>query len=43
MIRFPDRDPTGVCSSNRIGLDIEKTQPDQMWKSKPRWSLQSNV
>jgi len=24
----------------RIGLDFEKTQPDQIWISKLRWSLQ---
>ena len=25
----PDRNPTGFCNSDRVGLDFEKTLPDQ--------------
>jgi len=36
MIRSPDCDPTGFCTSepDPVGLDFEKTQPDQIWISK---------
>jgi len=40
-----EHDPVSGSWSNRIriGQDSEKTQPDQMWISKLRWSLQPNA
>jgi len=41
-IRFLGRDPTGFCNSelDPVGLDFEKTQPNQMRISKLNWSMQ---
>jgi len=34
---------SAIQSWTRIGLDFEKTLPDQIWIIKLRWPMQSNV
>jgi len=42
-IRIAIQPDSAIQNRILVGLDFEKTRPDRVWISKPRWSLQSNA